>query len=448
MKQTTFPVDFTWGTATSAYQIEGAVDQDGRGPSIWDTFAAQKGAIADQSSGAIACNHYGLWQKDIDLMKSLGLNAYRFSTAWPRILPQGRGTPNQKGLDFYSNLVDSLLEAGITPWLTLYHWDLPQALQDKGGWTNRATVDAFVEYAEVMATHLGDRVKHWITHNEPWCISVLGHLEGEHAPGIKDHRSMMQSAHHVLLSHGLAVPKIRAHSAKAQVGITLNLCPAYGASQSEADRKAQHSFDGQFNRWFLDPLYKGQYPADIIEEYSQHSSLDFVKEGDLKAMQAPLDFLGINYYSRAILRDRAAQNNEVPTITSKESEFTEMGWEVYPQGLFDILSRIHKDYDAGDLYITENGAAYGTSPDAQNQEVDDQKRISYFQSHLEACRDAINDGIPLKGYFAWSLLDNFEWAHGYKKRFGLVWVDYETQKRIPKNSAYWYRDFIEQNRHP
>ncbi len=442
-----FPPDFVWGAATSAYQIEGAAADDGRGPSIWDTFCAQAGRIADGRDGAVACDHYHRMAEDVALMARLGLEAYRFSIAWPRVLPAGRGAVNAAGLDFYDRLVDALLAAGIEPWITLYHWDLPQALQDEGGWTARSTVDAFVAFAQVVAARLGDRVERWITHNEPWCASVLGHLEGVHAPGLTDPYAHLASSHHLLLSHGLAVPVIRAAAPGAQVGIALNLVPAEPASSSAADADAARHFDGCFNRWYLDPLAGRGYPADIVAHYQLTAYVDawdFIHDGDMAAIAAPTDFLGVNYYSRGIIRGDAATGIETgaPTVVAGADK-TDMDWEVYPEGLRALLVRVHQDYAPPAIYITENGAAYADGPDGAGR-IADARRLAFHEGHLRACHQAIAEGVPLAGYFAWSLLDNFEWAFGYEKRFGLVWVDYETQTRRPKDSALWYRDAIAQ----
>jgi len=440
-----FPSRFVWGAATSSYQIEGATAADGRGPSIWDTFCQRAGAIADGSDGVVACDHYHRMPEDVAMMRALGLKAYRFSVAWPRVLPTGRGAVNQAGLDFYSRLVDHLLAADIEPWVTLYHWDLPQALQDEGGWPARSTAEAFAEYAHLMATHLGDRVKRWITHNEPWCASVLGHLEGVHAPGIKDQAAHLRSSHHLLLSHGLAVPIIRAAVPDAQVGITLNLVPAEPASPSDADQAATARFDDWFNRWYLDPLTGRGYPQRLRAAYETEHAIEdwsFIQPGDLEIIAAPSDFLGINYYTRGIIRsDRVPETDNAPRTVELEGPMTDMAWEVYPEGLRRLLTQVHADYSFPALYITENGAAYATGPDATGA-VPDQARLDYLDGHLRACHEAIAAGVPLAGYFAWSLMDNFEWAYGYEKRFGLVWVDYATQARTPKASALWYRDVI------
>ncbi|MCZ7574791.1 MAG: GH1 family beta-glucosidase [Ardenticatenaceae bacterium] len=445
-----FPPDFIWGVATSAYQIEGAWDEDGKGESIWDRFAHTPGTIVDGTNGDVACDHYHRWPEDIALMKSLGIQAYRFSVSWPRILPAGRGTVNRAGLDFYSRLVDGLLEAGITPFVTLYHWDLPQVLQDEGGWPARATAEALVEYAGVVSRHLGDRVKHWITHNEPWCISILSHQIGEHAPGLHDGNAALRAAHHTLLSHGWALPVIRSNSPAAAAGITLNLTPAVPASLSEADARAARRFDGFFNRWFLDPLYGRGYPADTVSDYTAlgylpAEGLPFVRAGDLESIATPTDFLGVNYYTRAILRDEQALDNlPQTTFPAPESERTTMDWEVYPDGLYQILRRLHVEYRPAKMFVTENGASYPDEPDA-NGHVKDLRRLDYLRRHFMAAHRAIAEGFPLAGYFVWSLVDNFEWARGYTQRFGIVLVDCKTRRRVPKESALWYKDIIAQN---
>ena len=443
-----FPDGFVWGVATSAHQIEGAYDDDGRGPSIWDRLEAVPGSIADGSDASVACDHYHRWREDIDLMTRLGVNAYRFSIAWPRILPAGRGTVNAAGLDFYDRLVDALVDEGIRPFITLYHWDLPQKLQDNGGWLSRDTVDAFVEYAGVVTARLGDRVKHWMTHNEPWCIAHLGHDSGEHAPGIKDPAGALHAAHHVLLSHGRACPVIRKNVPDARVGIVLNLTPSSPASNNPEDVDASRWFDGFFNRWYLDPLFRGGYPEDVVEDriaagHLENRELPFVRPGDMETITAPMDFLGVNYYSRVVMRaGEAAWPEAVQTVP--DEELTDMGWEVYPQGLTELVERVHREYGPQRLYITENGAAYSDGPDESGR-VADTRRIDFMRGHVRACQRAIENGVPLAGYFAWSLMDNFEWAHGYERRFGLYWVDYKTQKRIPKDSAFWYHDVIAAN---
>jgi beta-glucosidase len=443
-----FPDDFFWGVATSAHQIEGAFHEDGRGESIWDRLEATPGSIADGSDASVACDHYHRWRDDIGLMTRLGVNAYRFSIAWPRILPAGRGTVNAAGLDFYDALVDALLKERIRPLITLYHWDLPQALQDQGGWMSRESVDAFVEYADVVTTRLGDRVKYWITHNEPWCIAHLGYDSGEHAPGIKDPAGALRAAHHVLLSHGRACPVIRENVSDARVGIVLNLTPASPASNDPKDVDASRWFDGFFNRWYLDPVFRGDYPQDVIDDrvavgHLGGHELPFVWQGDMETIVAPLDYLGVNYYSRVVIR--AGEDGRPQAVQMvPDEELTDMGWEVYPAGLTELLERLHRDYSPPQIYITENGAAYADAPDDTGR-IADTRRIDFIHRHLRAAHRALISGVPLAGYFVWSLVDNFEWAHGYKKRFGLYWVDYETQKRIPKDSSVWYHTVIETN---
>jgi beta-glucosidase len=439
----TFPKGFIWGVATSAYQIEGAWNKDGKGESIWDRFSHTPGKIAHGDTGNIACDHYHRWREDVALMKELGLHAYRFSISWPRLLPEGRSRVNPAGLDFYDRLVDALLEAAIEPFITLYHWDLPQALQDDGGWPARSTAGAFAEYADVVSRHLGDRVKHWITLNEPYVSAMVGYLEGRHAPGHSDLDEALAAAHHLLLAHGWTVPVIRRNSPGAQVGITLNLSGQTPASPSAADRAAAWQQDGIKNRWFLDPLSGRGYPADIVQHYG--NPMDFVQAGDLEAIAAPLDFLGVNYYARGVVRNSVVPEAEnAPRTVFPNPERTEMGWEVYPEGLYEILGRVHFDYRFPALYVTENGAAY-LDQIGPNGQVDDPLRVAFLKEHLAAAAQAIAAGVPLRGYFAWSLMDNFEWAHGYSKRFGLIYVDYPTQQRILKTSAHWYRRVIAAN---
>ena len=439
-----FPKGFVWGTATAAYQIEGAVYEDGRSESIWDRFTHTPGKILDGSTGDVACDHYHRWREDVALMKNLGMQAYRFSVAWPRILPGGRGAVNQAGLDFYRRLVDELLEAGITPFVTLYHWDLPQVLQDAGGWPARATAEAFVEYADVVSRALGDQVKHWITHNEPWCISILSHQIGEHAPGWHDWPAALAAGHHVLLSHGLAVPVIRANSPGAEVGITLNFTQSVAASDRAEDIAAARIFDGFFNRWFADPLYYAAYPEDMVALYRAQGhlpagGLEFVQPGDMAAIAVPTDFLGVNYYTRAVISAETLEQGGA--LPEPALDRTEMGWEVYPEGMYELLMRLHADYHLPKLYITESGASYSDAP-GPDRRVHDERRRTFLRDHFAASHRALTAGVPLAGYFVWSLIDNFEWAKGYTQRFGIVWVDYATQERIPKDSALWYRQVI------
>jgi beta-glucosidase len=447
MSTVSFPLGFVWGAATSAYQIEGATREGGRAESIWDRFSATPGKVLGGENGDVACDHYHRFRDDISLMKQLSLGAYRFSVAWPRILPRGLGAPNEGGLDFYDRLVDALLQAAITPFVTLYHWDLPQFLEDRGGWPHRDTAKAFVDFADIVSRRLGDRVRHWITHNEPWCASVLGYWDGLHAPGRKDPAAALAASHHLLLSHGWAVPIVRANSPGATVGITLNLIPPTPASPSAADQDAARQFDASFNRWFLDPLYGRGYPRDaladhVIAGHLATPELPAVQPGDLAAIATPTDFLGVNYYNRAVVRsDAVSEERNAPRTVFLRDESTDMGWEVYPDGLWEILTRVHREYRPPALYVTENGASYGPSP-APGEHLRDDPRISYLRRHFLAARRALDEGVPLHGYFVWSLLDNFEWDRGYTQRFGITWVDYATQERIPKDSALWYRDVI------
>jgi beta-glucosidase len=452
MSRTTFPSGFLWGAATSAYQIEGAVREDGRGESIWDRFCRTPGRVEGDANGDVACDHYHRYRDDVELMSGLGLKAYRFSVAWPRVLPQGSGAANAAGLDFYSRLVDALLERGIEPFATLFHWDLPQALQDRGGWPSRDTASAFVDFADQVSRRLGDRVRHWITHNEPWCSGLLGHQLGRHAPGLQDWPAALAACHHILLSHGWAVPVLRSNSPGARVGIALNLTPVMPASPSAADRDLARHLDGYHNRWFLDPLFGRGYPGDMVGDYRAAGHLPpegmaFVRDGDLEAIAAALDFVGVNYYNRVIARSAALSEveNLPPTLqAAPPSEWTEMGWEVYPEGLFEVLVRLRSHYGVGCLFVTENGCSYSDAPDGGGR-VHDERRRRFLESHLLQAHRALRAGVPLAGYFVWSLLDNFEWERGYGQRFGMCWVDYATQRRTPKQSALWYRDVCVHN---
>ncbi|MBQ5949975.1 GH1 family beta-glucosidase [Massilia sp. ST3] len=437
-----FASDFLWGCATSSYQIEGAGAVDGRVESIWDRFAATPGKVRDGSNGSVACDHYHRWPEDFDIGRDMGLNAYRFSIAWPRIFGEVGGKPNEKGLDFYSRLVDGMLERGLQPWATLYHWDLPQYLQDRGGWAKRETVDAFLEFADAMTRRLGDRVKHWITHNEPWCTAIIGNFEGWHAPGNTDFKTALQVAHHVLLSHGKAVPLIRANVPDAQVGIALSLHPLRAASNQPEDLAAMERHDGLRYRWFLDPLHGRGYPQAILDYIGEAAPT--VLPGDLDAIAVETDFLGVNYYFPETIANAPGHAPlDAKVLPPGEVETTAMGWEVSPQGLAELLVRIEQDYHPGPIYITENGSCYEDSVDA-NGEIEDTGRRHYLMRHLSTLKSAIADGVPVKGYFAWSLLDNFEWAEGYLRRFGLTHIDYDTQQRRLKSSGKWYRSFLRQ----
>ncbi|MFG2960661.1 GH1 family beta-glucosidase [Streptomyces sp. NPDC048291] len=437
------PHDFLWGTATAAYQIEGAVAEDGRAPSIWDTFSHTPGKIAGDDNGDVACDHYHRWREDIDLMRQLGANAYRLSVAWPRVRPGGDGPVNAKGLDFYDELIDALLAAGITPSVTLYHWDLPQALQDRGGWPERATAEHFAAYAAVVAERLGDRVHHWTTLNEPSCSAWIGHLEGKMAPGWTDLTAAVRASYHLLLGHGLAAQAIRAAAPGAEVGIVNNLSTVFAATDRPEDVAAVRRHDGHVNRWWLDPVHGRGFPADMVETYGVELP---ERPGDLATIATPLDWLGLNYYFPAYIENdpdgpapyaRSVYRTDVPR--------TGMDWEIDASGIETLLLRLTNEYGARKLYVTENGSAY---PDVVRPDgtVDDPERQAYLVGHLAACASAARKGAPLAGYFAWSLLDNFEWAYGYDKRFGLVHVDYDTQVRTIKGSGHRYGDIIRDHR--
>lgn len=432
LSRTDFPPDFTFGVATSSYQIEGATQEDGRGQSIWDTFCRQPGRIRDGTTGEVACDHYHRWESDLDLIAGLGVDAYRFSLAWPRIQPLGAGAVNEKGLDFYECLVDGLLARGIRPYATLYHWDLPQALQDQGGWVNRDTAERFAEYAALVGTRLGDRLTSLATLNEPWCSSLLSYHLGAHAPGLKDRRLALAAAHHLLLGHGLALRALRASGVQVPLGIVLNLNPTYAATEDPADQARALADDGYSNRWFLDPLLRGEYPADMWKLYGQ--DVPEIRQGDLELIREPLDFLGVNYYTRTV-------STASGPVMPEEAEVTHMDWEVYPQGLSDLLVRLKREYPLPPLLIAENGAAYLDERTADGQ-VHDLERTRYLQTHLNVVAQAIQAGVDVRGYFVWSLVDNFEWAYGYSRRFGLFYTDYATQERLWKDSARWYRHFL------
>jgi beta-glucosidase len=443
-----FPADFLWGAATASYQIEGAAYEDGRGLSIWDQFAAIPGKVHQGENGDVAADHYHCMPEDVALMAELGLNAYRFSIAWPRILPQGTGTANGRGLDFYDRLVDTLLARGITPLVTLYHWDLPLALHKKGGWLNRDTAFAFADYAEIVARRLGDRVDWWVTLNEPWCSAYLGYGTGEHAPGICDTQSAYISAHHLLLAHGLAIPRLRMHiHQQAQLGITLNLTPVYAANNHPETLHAVEQADKMSNRWFLDPIFRGNYPENLFADAGVAPPP--IQDGDLDIIATPIDLLGVNNYSRSLIRARTEENGAGNGATRHyehvavvaDSSYTEMGWEVYPRALTDVLVRVHRDYAPRAIVVTENGAAFADHWDGSDR-VSDPQRVHYIREHLQALGQARAQEVPVRGYFVWSLLDNFEWAQGYSKRFGIVYVDYPTQRRIVKDSGHWYAAFI------
>jgi beta-glucosidase len=438
-----FPPAVRLGAATASFQIEGAVGADGRGESIWDRFCATPGAVANGDTGEPACDHYRRWESDLDLMAELGLESYRFSIAWPRVQPSGQGPANEAGLAFYRRLTEGLLERGIEPIATLYHWDLPQALQDAGGWGERDTAKRFADYAALVAEGLGDHVSQWITHNEPWVVAFLGHAYGTKAPGIRHWPTALRASHHLLLSHGLALQALRAQLGDlAQVGIALNQFPIHPAGPGDGDRDAARRMDGHLNRWFLDPLFRGAYPADMVALYEgMYGPPESVRDHDLAVIRQPIDFLGVNYYNPQRI---AAAPGDLP-LQARQVEplppTTAMGWEVDPNGLHDVLTRLRRDYGPIPVYITENGASFDDPP-AVNGHVEDPERTAYLQGHLAALARAVADGVDVRRYCVWSLLDNFEWEEGYDKRFGIVHVDFTTQARVPKSSALWYRDFI------
>ncbi|MEZ7005300.1 GH1 family beta-glucosidase [Streptomyces sp. AD55] len=433
------PHDFLWGTATSAYQIEGAVAADGRSPSIWDTFSHTPGKTDNNDHGDVACDHYHRWPEDIELMRGLGTNAYRLSVAWPRVRPGGDGPVNDKGLDFYDRLVDGLLGAGITPSVTLYHWDLPQVLQDRGGWPERETAEHFAGYAAAVAARLGDRVGHWATLNEPLCSAWIGHLDGVMAPGWTDLTAAVRASYHLLLGHGLAMAAVKAEAPGAQVGVVNNLSTIHPATDRDEDRAAARRMDGHTNRWWLDPVHGRGFPADMREVYGVELP---EKPGDMDLIGTPLDWLGLNYYfPQTVADDPTGPAPHVRTVRRVGVPRTGMDWEIDADGLEALLLRLAEEYGARNLYVTENGSSFPdeTGPDGA---VEDPRRAEYLVSHLAACASAARKGVPLKGYFAWSLLDNFEWAYGYDKRFGLVHVDYATQARTVKASGRRYAEII------
>ncbi len=450
-----FPEGFLWGTATASYQVEGAVEEDGRGPSIWDTFSHTPGKVRHGDTGDIACDQYHRLEEDLDLMVDLGIQAYRFSVAWPRIQPEGSGPTNQRGLDHYRRLVEGLRGRSIEPMLTLYHWDLPQALEDRGGWRSREVSERFAEYAGIVYEALGDSVRLWITLNEPWVSAWMGYGTGVHAPGIKDVSKALAATHHLLLGHGLALENMRSLARENnQVGITLNLSAVRPATGDAADVEAARRVDGNANRLYLDPIFRGSYPEDMLEHYRPESDFAFVREGDLERISQPLDFLGVNYYFRNTVVDGRRESDlttamrfadlNAATVLPEGVGTTAMGWPVESDGLTELLVRLHREYARLPIYITENGAAFYDYVDPEGS-VDDEERIAFLDAHFRAAHAAIEQGVDLRGYMVWSLLDNFEWAEGYSKRFGIVFVDYGTQRRIPKMSARWYTEVIERN---
>jgi beta-glucosidase len=431
---------FIWGAGTAAFQVEGATRADGRSESIWDRFAAGAGNVADGDTGEPACEHYFRWREDLDLMQELGLQGYRFSVSWPRVQPDGRGPVNRKGLDFYRRLAEGLRERGIAPLATLYHWDLPQALQDEGGWAKRDVVERFAEYARLVFDGLDGLVFDWITHNEPRVTAFLGYAEGIKAPGVRDWASAVRASHHSLLGHGVAVREFREAGRDGRIGITLDLTVAWPASSCEQDAAAARRLEGNHNRWFLDPLLRGTYPADMLELYEEAlGPLDAIWDGDLATIAQPLDFLGVNFY-----RPNLVAEGDSPVLRVREveqdTERTAMDWPIVPEALTELLLGLKREYGEMPLLITENGAAFTDRLD--DGVVDDKRRLEYLRAHIDAVERARAEGVDVRGYYVWSLLDNFEWEWGYAQRFGIVYVDYPTQRRIPKQSALWYRDMI------
>ena len=430
--------EFLWGVATSSYQIEGAAHEDGRGLSIWDTFCQVPGKVANGDNGDVACDHYHRYKEDLDLMKWMGVDAYRFSVAWPRVIPNGVGAVNQAGVDFYDRLIDAALERNIEPWLTMYHWDLPEALQKKGGWNNREIVSWFEEYANLLTTRLGDRVKNWMTLNEPLCSAWIGHLYGDMAPGIQDLQTALNASHHLLMSHGVATQVVRENVKDAKVGIVINVTPAVPATESDSDKRAAELAHGFDNAWFLNPVFGKNYPEEVLLELGKSPD---IREGDMSLIAQDIDFLGVNFYFRqTIAANPEGKPLPINGVRRPNVKRTAMDWEVHAPAFEDILLRIKEDYSPKEIFITENGSAW--NDELKNGAIEDEERINYLKDHLDAMFSAKKKGAPINGYFAWSFFDNFEWAYGYDKRFGLIYVDYKTQERIPKKSAYYYRDLL------
>jgi beta-glucosidase len=439
-----FPPGFIFGASTAAYQIEGVGDV--RGPSIWDTFSRTPGKVTNGDNGDIACDHYRRLDDDLDLISWLGLDSYRFSISWSRVIPAGSGQVSSRGLDFYKRMVDGVLARGITPMVTLYHWDLPQSLQDAGGWANRDTVGRYCDYAEAVLGAIGAAVPMWVTVNEPFCAGMIGYLQGRHAPGVVNLRSALAATHHLLLAHGLSVGLVRDAAPSAQVGNSVLLSDISPATGDEADKEAAERLDGYENRWYLDPVFRGGYPADMLEWYGAQVPIDFIRDGDMEIIAAPLDFSGINYYETKTVVSDLDEPYHLATVLPAAAvrpggPLTANGIDACPAGLGRILRRLRDEYPAIPLYITENGAPFHDYVDP-NGEVNDPQRVRYLIDHLAVVRDAVAEGVDVRGYFVWSLLDNFEWADGYSKRFGLFFVDFGTQARIAKSSATWYRQLI------
>ena len=442
-----FPQDFIWGVAASSYQIEGAVNADGRGESIWDRFSHTPGKTFNSDTGDVACDHYHQYKNDVKLMSELGVKSYRFSIAWPRILPNGKGDVNSAGLDFYDRLVDELIAHDIEPMATLYHWDMPQALDDEGGWLNRESADHFAAYTDVVSRKLGDRIKFWGTINEPICTAMLGYYLGMHAPGHEDKtmKEMNVALHHLLLGHGKAVRVLRQNIADARVGAIINIYPVYPASDSDEDKAAAERFYMYHNHWFTGAMYTGKYPKLGMELFADVAPP--IQPGDMEIISTPTDYIGLNYYSRLVVAHNETANlpMKVEIVKPQDAEYTAMDWEVYPDGLHDVVERVYREYKPKEIFIVENGCAVNDVI-SDDGKVHDPQRVSYLRRHLQTLNKTIAEGIPVKGYYVWSLMDNFEWSHGYAKRFGIIYVDYKTQKRIPKDSYAYYQKVIVANK--
>ena len=443
MKKVTFPAGFSWGTATASYQIEGAWNEDGKGESIWDRFSHTEGKITTGDTGDVACDSYHRYKEDVALMKAMGMRGYRFSIAWPRVFPDGKGAVNQKGLDYYSRLVDELLSNGITPFPTLYHWDLPQALQDAGGWANREIIGQFTRYAETCVNALGDRVKNWMVFNEPWVFTFLAYLYGHHAPGLRDSELALKATHVVNLAQTSALRAMRATGKPEMIGTAFSMSSMYPASDSAEDRAAAERQHGFSNTWFLDPMYKGSYPAAYVEQEKTLARMD-IRPGDMEQIRDKLDFIGINLYQRAIIANDPGNLNTGGRLVPGPGPRTEFSWEVWPAAIYQMIKRIDADYGHPPIYVTENGCSYGSAPGADGR-VHDDKRIEFYHGYVGQVARALDEGCDVRGYYAWTLLDNFEWAMGFSQRFGLTYTDFETQKRTIKDSGYWFRDLIAKN---
>lgn len=441
-----FPESFVWGTATASYQVEGAVNEGGRGESIWDRYCRTPGKVNGGDTGNVACDHYHRYKEDIQLMKKLGIKAYRFSVAWPRIFPNGTGEIQEEGIQFYSDLTDELLKAGIEPYVTLYHWDLPQAMQDIGGWANPKMPDYFLDYCKVVFDVLGNRVRHWITLNEPYCVAFLGHYEGRQAPGIQDFSTALQAAYHLYIGHGKVVKYFRERQMEGEIGITLNLMPRHPLDGKEENKQAVQYADGYLNRWFIEPLVYKKYPEDMIALFKRKNIKvpEFTRE-NMELIGEPIDFLGLNYYNDTFIRanpDKWPLEGEA--VIPKEKQVTDRAWPITPEGLEEMLIRLKEEYHFQKIFITENGASFHDIVTMEHT-VEDAGRKDYLKRHLIAVHHALEKGVPVAGYFVWSLLDNFEWAFGYSSRFGIVYVDFETQERIVKSSGSWYAKCIQEN---